>query len=52
MRLGAKHGQELLVGITTTKPGRSVVRSHRIEFSEGWRHGTADIHVEVDTKAR
>jgi hypothetical protein len=52
MRLGTKPGQELLVGITTTRPGRSVIRSHRIEFSEGWRHGTADIHVEVDIKAR
>lgn len=52
MRLGTKPGQELLVGITTTRAGRSIVRSHRIEFSEGWRHGTADIHVEVDIKAR
>lgn len=52
MRLGIKPGQELLVGVTTTQPGRSVIRSHRIEFSEGWRQGTAEIHASVDIKTR
>lgn len=50
--LGAVPGQELLVGVTTTRPGRSVVRSHRIEFSQGWRHGSDVIHVEVIVAAR
>lgn len=52
MRLGIRPGQELLVGVTTTQAGRSVVQSHRIEFSEGWRQGTADIHASVDIQAR
>ena len=52
MRLGNEPGQELLVGITTTRPGRSVIRGHRIEFSEGWRRGSADIQVSVVVKAR
>jgi hypothetical protein len=52
MRLGTRPGQELLVGVTTTQPGRSVIQSHRIEFSEGWRQGTAEIHASVDIKAR
>ena len=51
MRLGTNPGQELLVGVTTTRPGRSVIRSHRIEFSEGWRDGTADIHASVVIRA-
>lgn len=52
MRLGTKPGQELLVGVTTTQPGRSVIRSHRIEFHEGWRRGAAEIHASVDITAR
>lgn len=50
--LGAVPGQELLVGVTTTRPGHTVIRSHRIEFTEGWRRGSADIHAEVDIRAR
>lgn len=52
MQLGTKPGQELLVGVTPTRPGRSIIRSHLIEFSEGWRQGTAEIHASVDIKAR
>lgn len=52
MRLGTKPGQELLVGITATQPGRSVIPNHRIEFREGWRRGTAEIHASVVIKAR
>jgi len=52
MRLGSRPGQELLVGVTTTRPGRSVIRRHRIAFREGWRRGTADIRATVVLKAR
>lgn len=52
MQLGTKPGQELLVGVTPTRPGRSIIRSHLIEFSEGWRQGTAKIHASVDIRAR
>ena len=51
MRLGTDPGRELLVGVTPTRPGRTVIRSHRIEFSEGWQKGSDDIHVAVVLKA-
>lgn len=50
-RLGAKANQELLVAVTPTRPGRSVVNSHRLTYSEGWRRGTADIHATIDVTA-
>ena len=51
MMLGTDPGQELLVGVTATRPGRTVIRSHRISFAEGWQRGTDDISVEVDLTA-
>jgi hypothetical protein len=47
MRLGTDPGHELLVGVTPTRPGRTVIQSHRIQFREGWQKGSDDIHVEV-----
>lgn len=47
MRLGTDPGRELLVGVTPTRPGRTVIQSHRIEFQEGWQKGSDDIHVAV-----
>jgi hypothetical protein len=47
MRLGTTPAEELLVGVTPTQPGRTVIRSHRIEFTEGWQRGSANIHAEV-----
>jgi hypothetical protein len=39
------------VGVTPTRPGRTVIQSHRIQFKEGWQQGSDDIHVEVVLKA-
>lgn len=47
MTLGTDPGRELLVGVTPTRRGRTVIASHRIEFREGWQQGSDDIHVEV-----
>jgi hypothetical protein len=47
MRLGTDPGRELLVGVTPTRPGRTVIQSHRIQFKEGWQTGSDDVHVEV-----
>jgi hypothetical protein len=52
MRLGEGAGQELLVGVTATRPGRSVIDTHRIRFGEGWQQGAAAIHVGVNLTAR
>jgi hypothetical protein len=41
----------LLVGVTPTRPGRTVIQSHRIEFREGWQKGSADIQVGVELNA-
>jgi len=49
--LGTDPGRELLVGVTPTRPGRTVIQSHRIQFKEGWQQGSDDIHVEVVLKA-
>jgi hypothetical protein len=51
MRLGTDPGRELLVGVTPTRPGRTVIQSHRIEFREGWQKGSADVHVGVVVNA-
>lgn len=47
----AEPSQELMVGVTTTRPGRSVIRSHELTFREGWRRGTATIDVELKLRA-
>ena len=39
--------QELLVGITPTRRGRTVITGHRVTYREGWRRGSSDIHVET-----
>lgn len=52
IELGTEPGQELLASFRTTRPGRSVVESHRIEFSEAWQRGTADILVTIDITSR
>lgn len=47
MTLGTDPGSELLVGITPSRPGRTVIERHHIEFGEGWQHGQDEIDVEV-----
>lgn len=52
LRLGTEPGRDLLVGVTATRPGRTVIRSHHITFGEGWQRGSDDIFVEVLLNAR
>lgn len=52
IELGTNPGQELLVSVRPTRSGRSVVKSHHVEFSEGWQLGSADTAATVDTTAR
>jgi hypothetical protein len=49
MRLGVEPGDELVVGVTPTALGRTVLRDHRIDFSQGWQRGrdTIDVRLEV-----
>lgn len=44
--------QELLVGVTATRPGRTIITGHHIEFENGWRVGDDDIAVEIDLAVR
>lgn len=37
--------QELLVGITPTQPGRTVITGHHVTYRVGWQHGSGDIDV-------
>lgn len=39
--------QELIVGVTATRPGRTVITGHHIEFEQGWRVGDSVIDVEI-----
>lgn len=52
-RLVAEPGvrRELLVGITATQPGRTVISGHRAAYDVGWRRGHGDILVETDLRA-
>ncbi|GHJ60382.1 hypothetical protein NOK12_29000 [Nocardioides sp. OK12] len=52
IELGTNPGQELLVSVRPIRSGRSVVKSHHVEFSEGWQLGSADTAATVDTTAR
>lgn len=49
--LGTEPRQDLIVGVTPTRPGRTVVDHHVIRFAEGWQHGEDDIHATVDLTA-
>jgi hypothetical protein len=44
--------RELLVGITATQPGRTVISAHRAAYDAGWRRGSSDILVETDLRSR
>ena len=52
-RLVAEPGvrRELLVGITATQPGRTIISGHRATYDAGWRRGSSDILVETDLRA-
>lgn len=44
--------RELLVGITPTRPGDTVISGHHVAYRVGWQRGSSDIHVEVDVRVR
>jgi hypothetical protein len=50
--LGADVRQELLVGITATQPGRTVITGHHVTYRVGWQRGSSDIHVATRLTAR
>ena len=45
LHLGADPLEELLVGITPSRPGRTVVADHEIAYRDGWQRGHATITV-------
>ena len=44
--------QELLVGITSTQPGRTVISGHHVDYRVGWQRGRSDIDVTTRLTAR
>jgi len=50
--LGADTRQELLVGITATRPGRTVISGHQATYRVGWWRGSRDIAVTTRLTAR
>lgn len=44
--------QELIVGVTATRTGRTIITGHHLEFEDGWRVGDDDIAVEIDLAVR
>ena len=44
--------EELLVGVTPTRDGRTVITGHRMTFGVGWQRGTAELDVELRIIAR
>lgn len=44
--------QELLFGVTPTRPGRTVITGHRMAFRVGWQRGSEEIDVELQLVGR
>jgi hypothetical protein len=44
--------QELLVGITATRPGRTVITGHHVTYRVGWQRGSSEIAVSTRLTAR
>lgn len=44
--------QELLVGITGTRPGRTVITGHHVSYRVGWQRGSSEIAVSTLLTAR
>jgi hypothetical protein len=44
--------QELLVGITSTQPGRTVITGHHVSYRAGWQRGSSVIDVTTKLRAR
>jgi hypothetical protein len=47
MKLWADKREELLVGVTPTRPGRTLIKSHRVSFDDGWQRGRDEVGVEI-----
>jgi hypothetical protein len=52
IELGADPPHELIVGVTPTRPGRSVVTGHEAAYRVGWQVGREDVAVTVRVRAR
>lgn len=50
--LGTDIRQELLVGITSTQPGRTVIAGHHVSYRVGWQRGSSVIDVTTELTAR
>lgn len=46
--LSIRPGDDLVVGLTPSTLGRTAIRGHQVEFSQGWQRGRATIHVAID----
>ena len=44
--------RELLVGITSTQSGRTVISGHHVDYRVGWQRGRSDIDVTTQLTAR
>ena len=52
LTLRADVRQALLVGITPTRPGRTVISGHHVTYRVGWQRGSSDIDVEIKLVGR
>lgn len=50
LRTDVRH--ELLAGITSTRPGRTVISGHHVRYRVGWQRGSSDIDVTTQLTAR
>jgi hypothetical protein len=51
LHLRANPPEEIIVGITPTQQGRSVIADHRIDYTVGWQRGHATINVSTNIMA-
>lgn len=53
LHLRSEPREELIVGLTPTRPGRTVITGHQIEFRVGWQRGSdeIDVNVTIDVSA-
>lgn len=47
LHLRSEPREELIVGVSPTRPGRTVITGHQISFRVGWQRGTDEIDVNV-----
>lgn len=51
-RLRSQPPEEVLVGVTPTRPGRTAIARHHMSFDVGWQRGSDEIDVDVVVVAR